>query len=160
MRTILIPLACALVTGLFVGPAAAMRVVSDDEAAAIRVAWGSKPGRWSAPRDCDNLDGPLTACCVCEQALCDVSGFCYAVNLAEYYHGYRVCHTAQSSAKGCTENRHLVTCCQWREWDNMDAHGNCVDLLGDLTYYKGVTADWGTDLPQQWKRDDVCQVGG
>jgi hypothetical protein len=146
LRAMLIPLACAVLAGALVSPAAAMRVMSDDEAMSVTVAW--LQGCYENFRCCQHRE----LCCPCSLPNCDYVEWCYGSQWnGQYYIQFLIadCNVQHTSPAGCKRNPLPRACCRWYNWEAQNPLNQdyCVTPLAWTQYYDSRNADWGAVWP-------------
>jgi hypothetical protein len=119
LRAVLIPLACIVLSGIFVGQAtAAMRIMSDQELAEIAVGWYFA---WTPWDDCAYDYG---YCCLCNTQYCNKCPTSGARWVRDCAAGpdfdTRNCVKRQSGT-GCDPNEYIpkkYKCCRWMMYPN------------------------------------------
>ncbi len=153
LRAILIPLACIVLSGLFVGPAAAMRVMSDDELVAIEVEWVQ--GEWIAQGTCAGTP-EAGQCCFCVAIQCHWVEFCHGQDDWNNYSTWR-CDLTETSELGCSKNTVLRACCRWKDWSSYNQQTQtCVAPSDWLCWFRGRQTDRGHTLCDEGWSEDPC----
>ncbi len=148
LRAILVPLACALLTAILVGPAGAMRLMGDDELVAIEVEWeDGQTYRWTPYRYCA---AEYDNCCVVQNwesgcASIDIVKRCVAV-YGDWDYWTRDCELRDTGTTCVLESKENYSCCQWLDYETQfDCENN-----------QNETGQWATRCRQAHRGNYYC----